>query len=119
MLRHTSKDDWELPLESALEFAFKRAANHGLMSENQYRYIAQILCSGRPCNMLVFGAGYDAELWHHCVQGRNAYVEDKHAYLSRLPSNGVYFKFESKVGIWMQPPPSPYVLRRSWDYILV
>jgi hypothetical protein len=119
MLNHTSKAYWIPPPDGGFEIAFKKAVHHGLMSENQYRFIARILCRGRPCDMLVIGAGYDAELWHHCVEGRIAIVEDKPEYLSRLPANGVYFEFDSNVGIWTQPPPPPYVINHAWDYILV
>jgi len=113
------KAAWKPPANTALKRAFDQAIKLGRMAENQYRYIAEILCSDASCSLLVFGGGHDAELWYYCVQGRIAYVEDKRKYLEQLPANGVYFKFESKVGFWSQPPPPPEMIDHSWDYILV
>src|SRR5688572_12624298 len=69
--------DVPAPLRSHL----RHAARGGLMSEEQYRYIAAELLAS-PGSLLVFGLGHDADLWRSCTQGRLAFVEDDASYVA-------------------------------------
>ena len=55
----------------------KRRSGAGGMSEQEYRVIADAVVRRSPCNVLVFGTGYDSELWMKCnARGQTVFLED-------------------------------------------
>ena len=45
------------------------------MSEQEYRVIANAVVRRSPCNVLVFGTGYDSELWMKCNVGGHLWLD--------------------------------------------
>lgn len=110
---------WRPPPAGPFEMAYARAVTHGLMSENQYQYLARELYSNRPCSLLSIGGGHDSELWFECAQKNVAYVESNPRYLPILPANPVHYEFKSRVGQWLRVPQPPPIINKKWDYVIV
>lgn len=110
---------WNPLPEGPFEAAFANARDFGLMTENQYQHIARAIHIGRPCSVLVFGAGYDFQLWHHCAEGNVGCVEDNPDYFPPTPCEPVSFKYESKVGEWRDVPRPPQPIDKPWDFVIV
>src|SRR5438045_511037 len=80
-------------LATAFAPALKQALSKGLMPLIQYNYIATEICAKRPCSVLVFGSGYDGELWKCCAGQAVAWVEDDPKYASLSPRAPLIHKF--------------------------
>ena len=102
----------------AFEHAFNKAVSRGLMTQNQYWFIARELYTSRPCHLLVIGAGYDSELWYRCVEGHVIFIEEIPELVSQVP-NCMQYTFASKVGQWCPVPELPQAINKPWDYVLV
>lgn len=110
---------WNPIPEGPFETAFANARDFGLMTENQYQYIARTIHTARPCNVLVFGAGYDSQLWYHCADGNLGCVEDNPDYFPPTPFEPVSLKYESKVAEWRDVPVPPQAIDKPWDFVIV
>lgn len=57
----------------------------GLMTKNQYRFIANIVKDKTPCNILVFGLGNDSYLWELINKsGKNVFVENVDEWINKF-----------------------------------
>lgn len=61
----------------------------------------------------------NSALWHQCVRGHVAFVEDDARYEGLAPANVVTHAFRSKVGSWARVPSPPSAIHKPWDYVLV
>ena len=104
-----------------LKLAMTHAIRRGLMSGQQYGYVAKRLLAEEQCTLLVFGLGHDAPLWFRSSRGRVAFVEDDPAFLTLAPATArVYLqKYPSRVGKWVAIPPPPRMIDRPWDFVFV
>lgn len=110
---------WNPLPEGPFETAFANARDFGLMTENQYQYIARTIHTARPCSVLVFGAGYDFQLWYRCADGNVGCVEDNPDYFPPTPFEPVSYQYESKVGEWRDVPAPPQAIVKPWDFVVV
>lgn len=115
--------DLRLPtsVSKEMRLAFQRALRHGMMSGNQYRFVAERLLTRETASLLVFGLGHDAPLWFQCSQDGAAFVEDDVDYLTAAPAEAQVFlyPFRSQVGQWVKVPRPPRLIDRPWDFVLV
>lgn len=57
----------------------------GLMSTNQYLNIGETISLCKPCNLLVFGLGGDANVWAKINKnGRTAFIEDDIEWIKKF-----------------------------------
>jgi hypothetical protein len=107
-------------LPAYLRSDLTHATRGGLMSEEQYSYVAAKLLAA-PGSLLVFGLGHDADLWRQCTPGSVAFVEDDVKYLALAPiaAQVLLYKYPSRVGVWSDVPKPPALFNRPWDYVLV
>ena len=102
----------------AFENAFNKAVAKGLMTRNQYLFIARELSGGRPCNALIFGAGFDSELWYRSTEGNIMILEEMPELVAQVP-NAAHYLFASKMDQWCPVPDVPQVINKPWDFILI
>jgi hypothetical protein len=108
-----------LGLLPSLKASFKMAAQNGLMSENQYRFVSHLIKSSDSGNFLVIGGGYDAELWYRRSRGNMTCVEDKPEWFPRLPCELIYPTYQGAIGKWLEKIETPKEIARPWDIVLV
>lgn len=97
-----------------------KAVRMGLMSENQYRYVSNLIMACEPCRTLVIGAGHDTELWYQCCRGNMACLEDSAEWFPRLPCRLVRPEYQGKIGEWLPEREIPKAIARlSWDVVIV
>jgi ABC-2 type transport system ATP-binding protein/lipopolysaccharide transport system ATP-binding protein len=103
----------------------------GAMSAMEYSQIADRLAERAPCNMLVFGAGHDSDLWCDVNQGGTTYfIEDDPAWAALGGENVVMVTYDTKSADWetlltdsscrrleMELPSE--IERTKWDFIVV
>src|ERR1700722_14656958 len=93
------------------------AAKYGLMAKDQYIHIARLICANRPCNVLVFGMGYDVDLWHTAAEGNVIFVENDPSFVSFCPITPEMYIFQTKVGQWCDVPKVVKNIAKPWDFI--
>ncbi len=65
----------------------KRRSGAGGMSVFEYSAVAKAILDEAPCRLLVFGAGYDSDLWIRCnIEGETVFVEDSEHWVELLRS---------------------------------
>jgi hypothetical protein len=108
-----------LGLLPPIEESFKTALK-GQMAENQYRYIADLISSCAADKVLVFGGGYDTELWYHCSKGNMVCVEDNWTWMPQLLPCGLIIPlYKGKVGKWLDQMEVHPQIARPWDIVIV
>lgn len=61
---------------------YKQLGKVGLCTENEYRYVGELIKSYAPCNVLVFGLGSDSNIWNDLNKdGKTVFIEDNFIYL--------------------------------------
>ena len=79
---------------SKIEFLNKINKMNGLMTNNQYLEIYNILIMNAPCNMLVFGLGNDSYLWNEINKGGKTYfIENSSEWIKKFKNLNI-FKYE-------------------------
>ncbi|MCW5556143.1 MAG: hypothetical protein KIS67_28815 [Verrucomicrobiae bacterium] len=110
----------QLGLIPTFEESFDKAVRLGLMSENQYRFIADVITSYESCRVLVVGGGHDTELWYHCCRGNMVCVEDRAEWFPRLPCKLVGPEYQGRIGTWLPEVAAPKaVAQSSWDVVVI
>jgi len=105
--------------QESFRAARKQAIAKGLMAANQYDCIAADICARSPCRLLVFGKGYDSELWNCCAGTPVVFLEDDPRYTSLPGGITIPYTYKSKVGEWRDVPEPPSVIAREWDVVIV
>ena len=63
---------------------YKDLSKVGLCTENEYRYVGELIESYSPGNILIFGLGKDSNVWNNLNKnGYTAFLEDNFIYLKR------------------------------------
>lgn len=109
-----------------------KVENKGLMSENQYLHVGQLLDRMKPCNFLIFGLGEDSFLWNNINSGgKCVFLEDDLEWIEKFKSSILDIRpvaynthvsdFESLINneerLRLDLPDD--VKRTAWDLILV
>jgi hypothetical protein len=101
----------------------------GGMSAVEYRAIASTLENRAPCNLLVFGTGYDSDLWLSINSaGRTQFIEDDPLWKHMGGDSVVMVEYGTTLEDWprllddeaallLELPPS--IANTAWDVILV
>ena len=59
-----------------------------LMKESEYKFVYNALISKAPCNMLVYGVGFDSKLWIDVNKGgRTVFLEDNQKYIDIMQAD--------------------------------
>lgn len=88
--------------------------------------IERILPFLKGKRMLVFGLGYDSELWFHATNGNTFFIEDNETYVNLNPNipnaNIIFHKYTSKVKEGIKLPihiPDYIKLLGKFDVIFI
>lgn len=66
----------------------KKLSGAGGISYVEYRYVARAIIAKARCNLLVFGTGFDSELWLQCNHGGlTVFIEDSQEWIDKLESS--------------------------------
>jgi glucuronoxylan 4-O-methyltransferase len=82
--------------------------NPGQMTYDEYRLIANIISTRKPCNLLVFGVGRDSKLWLDINRsGYTVFLEDSEYWLNMIknqnpPLNGYLVKYGTHLNDWQK-----------------
>ena len=101
----------------------------GLMSLNQYMVVGDALSKICPCDLLVFGLGYDSLIWDSMNKGTTIFIEDdeewsKKSEFAHLKVVNVMYntKVSDKVGYdskLLYLDLGEEIMNKRWDCIIV
>lgn len=67
--------------------------NPNQMTCDEYMYVVKLIRECQPCDVLVFGVGYDSPLWHICnPEGRTVFLEHDLDWIERVRKTYAAFK---------------------------
>lgn len=104
----------------------------GLMSTNQYLNVGETISLFKPCNLLVFGLGGDANVWSKINEnGRTVFLEDDIEWIKKFDKNNLEIynveyntkaEDHEKIGFdenKLQLKLHDNILNTKWDIIFV
>lgn len=110
---------WDPLPPGPFERAFDTATRRGPLEQVHYQRIGRELHGCRPCSLLVFGTGDDADLWHRCTGGDVWHVVGAGQAPGRVPGRPVRCRFEEHLTAERAGAPPAEAIGRAFDYALV